>query len=132
MKDLVGKTLKLEEELTLVSIEDSGALLDIEKRCYHDLNSTAFFIAGLLENGYPYDEIPAALASKFNVDIITARRDTDSFIEEMLRHELLNIGEETIKFSKASEFKHGIETYQSPAIEYNSELSVACAPLDSR
>ena len=33
MEDLNGKILKLREDLTLVSVEDSGALLDIEKRC---------------------------------------------------------------------------------------------------
>jgi len=125
---MVGKIIKLVEDLTLVSIEDSGALLDIAKRCYYDLNSTAFFIAGLLENGYPYDEIPAALTSEFNVGVITARQDTDSFIEKLLRHGLLNIGEEIIEFNKTPDLKQGEKPYQTPAIEYNSELSVACAP----
>ena len=125
MKDLIGKILKLREDLTLVSVEDSGALLDVEKRCYHDLNSTAFFIAGLLENGYLYDKIPTALTTEFSVDVITARQDTDDFVEELLRHGLLNIVEETIDFSKAPEDKQGEKPYQEPSFEYQKELAVA-------
>ncbi len=128
MKDLLGKILKLRENLTLVSVEGSGALLDVEKRCYHDLNSTAFFIAGLLENGYPYEGIPTTLTAEFSVDVITARQDADSFIEELLRQGLLGIGEETIEFNKASDVKPGKKLYRAPVIEYNSELAVACAP----
>ena len=80
MKDLNGIILKLRDDLTLVSVEDSGALLDIEKRCYHDLNSTAFFIVSPLENGYPYDEILTSLTSEFSIDVDTAQPDIDSFI----------------------------------------------------
>ncbi len=125
MKDLMGKILKLREDLTLVSVEDSGAVLDVEKRCYHDLNNTAFFITNLLENGYPYDEIPVALTSEFSIDVITARQDTDSFIEEMLRHGLLSVGEETVEFNKVSEVKQGEKPYQAPSFEYQKELTVA-------
>jgi len=130
MEDLNRKILKLREDLTLVSVEDSGALLDVERRCYYDLNSTAFFIASLLENSYPYDEIPTALTTEFCIDVNTARPDIDSFIKELIRHGLLSIGEETIEFSKAPEVKQGIKPYQAPVIEYNSELAVACAPTD--
>jgi hypothetical protein len=128
MKDLDRKTLKLREDLTLVTVEDSGALLDVEKRCYYDLNGTAFFITSLLENGYPYNEIPAAVTSEFSIDVQITRPDIDSFIEELQRHGLLSIDEETGKFDKASDVKQGIKLYQTPVIEYNSELAVACAP----
>ena len=127
MEDLNGKFLKLRHDLTLVSVEDSGALLDIEKRCYHDLNSTAFFIASLLEYGYPYDEIPKALTSEFNVSIETATPDIDNFIEDLRRQGLLGIDKETAEFNKILDSKKGTKTYQSPIIEYNSELAVACA-----
>jgi hypothetical protein len=125
MKDLDGKFLKLRDDITLVSVEDSGALLDVEKRCYHDLNSTAFFIANLLENGYQYDEISEALTSEFNVDVNTAQPDVDYFVEELLRHGLLSISEETVEFKKAPESKQSEKLYQVPAFEYQKELAVA-------
>ena len=129
MKDLDEKTLKLRDNLTLVSIEDNGAILDVEKRCYYDLNGTAFFIAGLLENSYPYGEIPAALTSEFNIDLETGRMDIDSFIEEMQRYGLLNIGEETVEFINRANGKQGEKPYQAPIFEYQKELAVACGSI---
>ncbi|MFC1980128.1 PqqD family protein [Chloroflexota bacterium] len=129
MKDLDEKTLKLSDDLTLVSVEDSGAILDVEKRCYYDLNATAFFIASLLENGYPYKEIPAAITSEFSIDVETAQTDIDSYIEELQRHGLLGIGEETIEFNKAFDIKQGKRPYQAPAFEYQKELAVASAQV---
>ncbi|MFC1980129.1 PqqD family protein [Chloroflexota bacterium] len=116
MKDLEEKKLKLREDLTLVSVEDSGALLDVEKRCYHDLNATAFFIASLLENGYRYDEIQIAVVSEFSIDMETAQTDVDSFIEELQRHGLLSIGEENIEFNKAFDIKQGKKTLSSSCV----------------
>ena len=127
MKDTSDKIMKLKEDLTLVSVDDSGALLDVEKRCYYDLNSTAFFIASLLENGYPYDEIQTSLISEFNVDADSTRPDIDTFIEELQKYGLLSIGEETIKYKKATYIKQGEKTYKQPIIQYNSEIAVSCA-----
>ncbi len=128
MKDLGGKILKLREDLTLVSVEDSGALLDVEKKCYYDLNSTAFFITSLLDNGYQYDAIQVAVISEFNVNVKTARPDIDNFIDELLRHGLLGVEEEIIELTNAYGGKRATKPYQAPIIEYNAELAVACAP----
>jgi len=126
MEDLNRKIMKLRENLTLVSVEDSGALLDVEKRCYYDINSTAFFIASLLENGYPYDEIKKALTAEFSVDEKTVRIDIDNFIDELQRHGLMSIGEATVEFKKLSDVKHGTKSYQSPAFECQKiEMAVA-------
>jgi len=125
MEDINGKTLKLREDLTLVSVEDSGALLDVEKRCYHDLNGTAFFIAGLLENGYPYSQIQKALTAEFSVDEKTAITDAANFIDELQRHGLLSIGEATVEFKEVSDIRHSIKPYQPPAFEYQKELATA-------
>jgi hypothetical protein len=129
MNHLSKATLKLRDDLTLVSVEDSGALLDVEKRCYYDLNSTAFFIASLLENGYPYDEITTVLTSEFKIDVETAQPDVDYFVEELLRHGLLSISEETVEFSKTTDCKQCKKTYQAPGFENQKELAVASGSI---
>ena len=127
MENLGGKTLKLKEDLTVVSIEDKAALLDVEKRCYYDLNETAFFLLKLMEDGYPYDDMETELASEFNVARGAARLDINNFIEELLRLGLVEIREEAMARKGVGEPKEDKKAYQTPLFEYEAEIAVACA-----
>lgn len=125
MKRFDGKTAKLKGEVTVIAIEESGVLLDIEKRCYYDLNGTAFFLARRLENGCQYESLKAELVSEFNVDQETARQDLDNFILDLAGKNLLTIGENNTEYGRALEVKRGLKPYQSPVLEYRQELIVA-------
>jgi len=124
MENVKRKTLKLKEDLTLVSIEDKAALLDVEKRCYYDPNDTAFFLLKLMEDGCLYEHMKAELVSEFDVAEETARRDLDNFVEELLRLGLVEIGEEATAREIEGEPKKGKKAYQAPQLEHQAEIAV--------
>ena len=128
MENLKEKTLKLKEDLTLVSIEDKAALLDVEKRCYYDPNDTAFFLLKVMEDGCLYEHMKAQLVSGFDVAEETAWRDLDNFVEELLRLGLVEIEEEASAHEIACEPKKERKAYQAPLLEHQAEIAVACAP----
>ena len=127
MENLKGKMLKLKGDLTLISIEDKAALLNVEKRCYYDPNDTAFFLLKLMEDGYLYDSMETELVSEFNVARETARLDINNFIEELLGLGLVEVREEAMVRKGMGEPKKGRKAYQTPLIEYEAEIAVACA-----
>ena len=126
MEDLKEKTLRLREDLTLVSVEDKAALLDVERKCYYDLNDTAFFLLKLMEDGYLYQDMKAGLVSEFDVAEVTAQLDTGNFIEEVLKLGLIEISEEPmIRQSVGKSEKK--KAYQSPLLEEEARIAVANA-----
>jgi hypothetical protein len=127
MENLRGKTLKLKEDLTLVSVEDKAALLDVEKRCYYEPNDTAFFLLKLMEQGCLYEDMEPALVSAFDVAEGTARLDIDNFIEEALRLGLIEIGREAVACQSVGKPKKEKKTYQTPLVEHQAGIAVACA-----
>ena len=127
MENLKGKTLKLKEDLTLVSIEDKAALLDVEKRCYYDPNDTAFFVLKLMEDGCLYEHMKAQLVSGFDVAEETAWRDLDNFVEELLMLGLVEIEEEASAHEIVFEPKKGRKAYQAPQLEHQAEIVVGRA-----
>jgi hypothetical protein len=129
MKEIEGKTLKPKGDLTLVSVEDSGALLDVEKRSYYELNDTAFFLLKLMEEGCRYERLHTELTSEFHVDQETAWRDIDEFLKELIRRDLLGIGEEEGEQKEAAGSGQGGRIYHAPVLEYQQELAVACAAI---
>jgi hypothetical protein len=127
MKEIEGKTLKPKGDLTLVSVEDSGALLDVEKRSYYELNDTAFFLLKLMEEGCRYERLYTELTSEFHVDQETAWRDIDEFLKELIRRDLLGIDEEEGEQKKPAGSGQGERIYHTPVLEYQQELAVATA-----
>jgi len=125
MENLKGKTLRLKEDLTLVSVEDKAALLDVEKRCYYDLNNSAFSLLKLMEGGCLYEDMQAGLVSEFDVSEEAAQLDTDNFIEEILRLDLVKIGEEAIILRSVSKPEKEKKDYQPPLLEQEAEIAVA-------
>jgi len=124
MENVKGKTLKLKEDLTLVSIEDKAALLDVEKRCYYDPNDTAFFLLKLMEDGCLYEHMKAQLVSEFDAAEETAWRDLDNFVEELLGLGLVEVEEEASAHEIACEPKKGRKAYQAPLLEHQAEIAV--------
>ncbi len=127
MKDIDGKTLKLKDQLTLIAVEESGTILDIERRCYYDLNDTAFFLARQLEEGCGYQSLTAELFSEFDVSEDAARSDIDMFVNELMKRDLVVIKEGEEGSVNILSRKPGLKPYQSPALECQRELNVAAA-----
>ena len=129
MKNMKWKALRLKEDITVVSIEDKAALLDVEKRCYYDPNDTAFFLLKLMEDGCLYEDMKAALISEFDVAEETAWQDTDNFIEELLRLGLVKIRGEATARKSTSQSRKEKKAYQAPLLEHGAEIAVAGAQL---
>ncbi len=129
MDNLKGKMLRLKEDLTLVSVEDKAALLDVEKRCYHDLNDTAFFLLKLMEKGCPYENMKIGLISEFDATEEAVQRDIDNFIEELLRLGLVGIREEAIAREVIGEPGKGKKAYQAPQFEYEAEIAAVSGTI---
>ncbi|MFC1980311.1 PqqD family protein [Chloroflexota bacterium] len=127
MENLKGKILGLKEDHTLVSVEDKAALLDVGKRCYYDLNDTAFFLLKLMEGGCLYEDIQAGLVSEFDVSEGVALLDTHNFIEEVLRLGLVEISEEPMARRGVSKPEKEKKAYQTPLLEQETEIVVAQA-----
>jgi len=127
MENMKGQTLKLKEDCTAVSIENMGALLDVEKRCYYDLNESAYFILKLIEDGCLYEDIVPGLTSEFKVVYETAKADSDNFINECISMGLVEITEETFVCKSVVEPKNR-KTYTQPLLERTDGiLSVSAA-----
>ncbi len=131
MSNMESAVYRLKEEITLISIGDSGALLNVTSRCYYDLNETAFQILTLMENGRQYQEICAELISKFNVELRVAGVDARNFIVDLVRLGVVEVLEKTSVDPHTTKAGKGTKIYQTPLIEYKSELAVACAPAGS-
>ena len=125
MENLKGKTLRLKEDLTLMSVEDKAALLDVEKKCYYDLNNSAFYLLKLMEGGCLYEDMQVGLVSEFDVSQEAAQLDTDNFIEEILRLDLVKIGEEATILRSVSKPEKEKKDYQPPLLEQEAEIVVA-------
>ena len=128
MEDVKGKTLKLREYLTLVSIEDKAALLDVERRCYFDPNDTASFLLKLMEDGCLYEDVKVALVSEFDVAEETAQVEIDNFIEELLRLSLIDIGE-TTAHEVVCEPRGEKKAYRAPQLEHQAEIAVVAGSI---
>jgi hypothetical protein len=124
-----GKTLKLKEDLTLVSVEDKAALLDVEKRCYYEPNDTAFFLLKLMENRCLYEDMESELVSQFDVAKGTARLDLDNFIEEVLRLGLIETRAEAVARRSTGKSDKEKRPYQAPLVEHEAEIAVACGSM---
>ena len=127
MENMKGQTLKLKEDCTAVSIENMGALLDVEKRCYYDLNESAYFIVKLIEDGCLYEDIVLGLIAEFNVVEQVAQADSNNFIKELINKGLVEITEETVVSKSAVEPKNR-KTYMPPVLErIQDEIPVGAA-----
>jgi hypothetical protein len=122
-----GRTMRLKEDLTLVSVEDKAALLDVERRCYYEPNGTAFFLLKLMEQGCLYEDMEAELISSFDVAEETAQLDLDNFIGELLKLGLVELGEQTTARRSVGKSDKEKRPYQAPLLEHQAEIAVACA-----
>jgi len=128
MENMKGQTLKLKEDCTAVFIEDMGALLDVEKRCYYDLNESAYFILKLIENGCLYKDVVPRMTSEFDVFEEVAQSDSDIFINELITKGLVEITDETVVCKSVVEPKNR-KTYTPPILERTDKIISVTAAL---
>jgi hypothetical protein len=124
-----GRTIRLKEDLTLVSVEEKAALLDVERRCYYEPNDTAFFLLKLMEQGCLYEDMEAELISRFDVAEETAQLDLDNFIGELLKLGLVEFGEQTMARRSIGKPNKEKRPYQVPLLEHEAEVAIACAQV---
>jgi hypothetical protein len=117
VENVTGKTLKLREELTLVSIEDKAALLDVENRRYFDPNDPASFLLKRMENGCLYEDLMARLVSDFDAAEETAQVDVDDFVGELLMLGLVEVGEEGTARKAVCESRTEKRPYRAPQFQ---------------
>lgn len=126
MEKANGGILKLKDGLILVSVEDKAAVLDVQNRCYYDLNDTAAFLLKLMEGGCLYEDMKTDLVARFDVAGVTAGADLDDFVLDLSKLSLVEIGGEA-GFHKALAGLKKRHSYQAPRVERQAEILVGVA-----
>jgi hypothetical protein len=128
MENVIAKTLKLKEDLTLVAIEEQATLLDVDTRRYFDPNDTALFLLKLMEGGCRYEDIKAALVTEFAVAEETARVDVEDFVGELLNLGLVDSREATAH-EIVRESTGERRPYQAPRLEGQADIALVTGAL---
>ncbi len=127
MRELNVKTLKLNDRLTVISIDESSTILDIERRCYYNLNDTADFLVQHMRIEQNIESLLSETLFEFDVEEETARHDIENFIVDLVKKGLIYTTDGTINHARSIGVRRGIKPYQSPVLEYQKELIVASA-----
>ena len=71
----------------------SAAVLHLGTKRYYTLNETGQRIWQLLAQGGTKDEVASVLAEEYDIDLTTARRGVERFVDELRDEGLLEIGQ---------------------------------------
>lgn len=78
------------ETLAWHVVGDELVVLDLQNSFYFSLNSSARILWDRLLEGSEYQGLVEALREVYDLDESQARSDTNAFIEELKRHDLLD------------------------------------------
>ncbi|MCX8205478.1 MAG: PqqD family protein [Candidatus Nezhaarchaeota archaeon] len=125
------QTARLREGLLVVTIDNEGLLLDVAKKCYYSLNDTAAFILKQLENNVSPLSLLRRLMAEYKVEAATAKADVDTFLNLLLKHELITLEEGTATITEPEEGLNveGGRNYQPPRIELEAEIRTVIGQL---
>ena len=73
-------------------IDGETVLLDLESSAYLNLNRSGTFLLGLLQDERTDEELADALVSEFGITVEQARADSEAFVSELNRRNLLEKG----------------------------------------
>ena len=71
--------------------DERGFLFDQRSGRVYSLNATAAFVAGRLQGDEPLPAVAVAVASAFEVDVATARRDLARFVAHLAGEGLVTL-----------------------------------------
>lgn len=89
MNELQDVYLVRNQELFTTEIDDDLVMMDVDQGYYFGLNETAKVIWQLLDRPTPYQQVIHALISRYQVDEAQCATDMDLFIQDMLKHQLI-------------------------------------------
>ena len=78
-----------ENGVTWQEIDGELVILDLVSSTYLTTNGSGAFVAKLLETDRSADDLTTALVTEYGVERAVAARDTEAFLEELRRRELL-------------------------------------------
>lgn len=78
-----------EDGVTWQEIDGELVILDLASSTYLTTNGSGAFVAKLLQADRSAEDLTAALVAEYGVDRAVAARDTEAFLAELRRRELL-------------------------------------------
>lgn len=78
-----------ENGVTWQEIDGELVILDLVSSTYLTTNGSGAFVAKLLETDRSAEDLTTALVTEYGVERAVAARDTEAFLEELRRRELL-------------------------------------------
>ncbi len=84
-------SLRRGDSIMIREIGEEIVVLDVESNQVHQLNPTASFIWRQCGQGLGSDDIAARLAEAFDIDVETARRDTQALLASLASLGLLEL-----------------------------------------
>ena len=127
METVKGRTLKLKDDVTLVSIDGAYALLDVDRKCYFEPDEVAYFLLKLMEEGLTYEELVAELLSEYDVSDDCAECDIDSFISELRKLGLIEMKDSAPGAQRPHKASIVKKLYAPPELVHQEELVVSVA-----
>ncbi len=82
-------SLRRGDSIMIREVGEEIVVLDVESNQVHQLNPTASFIWRQCGQGVGADDIAARLAEAFDIDVETARRDTQTLLSALAGFGLL-------------------------------------------
>ena len=89
---MAAQVLTRNNEILWKLIEDKVVLLDMDEGRAITLNEVGSHIWTSLEKEKTNDELVLDVVTAFNIDEDTAKKDTHSFLDEMLKKDLIRAG----------------------------------------
>ena len=88
----MAQILTRNNEILWKLIEDKVVLIDMDEAMAMMLNDVGSHIWMALERQKTHDELVLDVVTAFNIDEDTAKKDTHSFLDEMLKKDLIRAG----------------------------------------
>ncbi len=85
------KTYKVSKSLILQKLDGKLVGFDVDKSSLYTFNETAEFIFRKIKAKWEEDKIVAALAKKYDVSLLTLKKDVKGTIREMVKNKIINI-----------------------------------------
>ena len=78
------------KHITTRNLNEESIIIDLhEKRMFHQLNPVGSFIWKKCDGKHTLDEICHQLTQEFNIDLQTAQKDVDEFVNQLQERSLL-------------------------------------------